>query len=192
MVEAYPLQWPVGKPRTEYPDKSRFSTEPRRARELLLEEIERLGGSLPVISSNLPLRRDGLPKLSTPQPRDTGVAVYFLLNGQQMCFACDRWALVHDNMLAIAKTIEALRGIERWGSTEMAQAAFVGFTALPAPASCWDVLGIVPGSSPAEIDSAYRRKAKELHPDVGGDVVLMAGLNKARDEAMEWHKRQRK
>lgn len=186
MVEAYPLQWPIGKPRTQYPDQSRFSTEPRRARELLLEEIDRLGGTLPIISSNLPLRRDGLPKISGPQPRDTGVAVYFMLNGQQMCFACDRWIEAHDNMLAIAKTIEALRGIERWGSSEMAQAAFVGFKALPAPASCWDVLGIAPGASLDAIRDAYRRKAREMHPDVGGDNTQMAGLNKARDEALEW------
>jgi hypothetical protein len=31
-----------------------------------------------------------------------------------MCFACDRWDSVGDNVYAITKTIKALRGIERW------------------------------------------------------------------------------
>lgn len=42
-----------------------------------------------------------------------GVAVYFTLKGQQFCFACDHWDEIKDNMQAIHKTIEALRGIER-------------------------------------------------------------------------------
>ena len=36
-------------------------------------------------------------------------------------------------MQAIAKTIEALRGINRWGTGDMMEAAFKGFSALPAP-----------------------------------------------------------
>jgi hypothetical protein len=48
-----------------------------------------------------------------------------------MCFACDRWDSVADNVQAIRKTIEALRGIERWGTGDMVQRAFAGFVALP-------------------------------------------------------------
>jgi hypothetical protein len=47
---------------------------------------------------------------------DVGVAVYFSYRNQQRCFACDRWNRIQDNMQAISKTIEALRGIERWAT----------------------------------------------------------------------------
>jgi hypothetical protein len=109
-----------------------------------------------------------LPYAIAREPNDRGAAVYFTLKGQQMCFACDRWDCVADNIQAIRKTIEALRGIERWGTGDMVQQAFNGFVALPAPPSAWKVLGVKPGASWTEINEAYREKAKKAHSDVGG------------------------
>lgn len=48
-----------------------------------------------------------------------------------MCFACEKWQDVYGNIYAIGKTIEALRGIERWGTGDMVEQAFTGFVALP-------------------------------------------------------------
>ena len=93
-----------------------------------------------VISTNIPLRRDGLPYAGQAQPNDPGVAVYFTTNDRTTCLACDRWKTVAENIYAIAKTIEALRGIERWGSKDAVGAAFLGFAALP-PSSWRKVLG---------------------------------------------------
>ena len=59
-----------------------------------------------------------------------------------MCFACDKWRDVYDNIYAIGKTIEALRGIERWGTGDMVEQAFTGFVALPSPKSPWEILGV--------------------------------------------------
>jgi len=156
-----------------------FST----ARDSLMHEIRLLGGTRPVLSTNIPLRRDGLPYAHQPQPADRGVAVYFTLKAMPMCFCCDRWDSVTDNMQAIRKTIEALRGIERWGTGDMVRQAFAGFVALPGN-SPWDVLGLKPGAGPAEIETAYREKAKRYHPDKGGRDDVMARLNAARDELL--------
>jgi hypothetical protein len=153
-------------------------------RDGLFGQIKLLGGTHIVLSTNIPLRRDGLPYAGQRQPDDRGVAVYFLRRGKQMVFACDRWEKVEDNMRAIEKTIEAIRGIERWGASEMMERAFQAFEALPAPKSCWDVLGLTPGASEDAINSAYRTKAKGAHPDAGGSQAAMAELNRARDEAL--------
>jgi len=122
-----------GKPRTAYPVRSRFDTIFARARDQVLHEIKLLGGSSPIISTNIPLRKDGVPYATYREPRDQGVAAYFTLKRRQMCFARDRWETISENMQAVSKTIEALRGIERWGSGSMVEQAFTGFVALPAP-----------------------------------------------------------
>ncbi len=184
MTEAYPLAWPSGRPRTQYPQQSRFGTALANARDSVLREIRLLGGTLPVISSDLLQRQDGLPLAKQAQPHDKGVAVYFSHKKQQMCFACDRWQKVEDNLLAVAKTIEALRGIERWGTGDMVQQAFTGFVALPAPSNHWDALGLKQGASRDDIEAAYRDKAKSAHPDAGGSHDQMARLNAARDELL--------
>ena len=106
-VDAFPLSWPSGKPRTRNPQRSRFDVSLATARDCLMHEIRLLGGTLPVLSSNVQLRRDGLPYANMREPDDRGVAVYFTLKGQQMCFCCDRWDSVADNIQAVRKTIEA-------------------------------------------------------------------------------------
>lgn len=183
-VEAYPLHWPAGWPRARHPQSARFDASFAKARDGLFNEIKLLGGTYITLSSNVPLRRDGIPYANMAQPTDRGVAVYFLRRGRSMVFACDRWNKVEDNIRAIEKTIEAIRGIERWGASEMMERAFTAFEALPAPKSCWEVLGVRPGASADDINGAYRQKARAAHPDAGGSDVAMAELNRARDEAL--------
>lgn len=191
MTQAYPLQWPPGQPRT--PDHQRernwkFRTSQDVAQRKVISEISMLGGRNAVISTNIPLRRDGLPYASYSQKRgeDCGVAVYFSLNSQPMCFACDKWDNYADNMTSIAKTIEALRGIERWGSGHMMKQAFSGFAALPAPYAPknWRaVLGVFPDATLEAVERAYRALLMTRHPDKGGSHEAMAELNAARDQA---------
>jgi hypothetical protein len=180
MTEAFPLQWPLSKPRTPYPATSKFGSRSiGQAIDILRKQIALLGGEHAVISTNTKLRLDGLPYSQQAQPSDKGVAVYFAHKKRPMCFACDRWDKVQDNVYAVAMTIEALRGIERWGGGKMMEEAFTGFTALPGY-SHWDVLGLKPGASATEIEAAFRGKAKLVHPDVGGSEAEMAKLNAAR------------
>src|SRR5271170_6432852 len=122
MTEAYPLQWPFGRPRKMYPDSSKFGNRTiDQAINILRKQITMLGGGTAVISSNMRLRLDGYPYSNQAQPSDKGVAAYFTYKDRPMCFACDRWDKVQDNVYAIAMTIEAMRGIERWGSGSMVE-----------------------------------------------------------------------
>ena len=76
MIQAYPLQWPVGYPRTKVPAHSKFNCTFYAAMTGVMDEVRKLGGKQLVISTNVPLRRDGLPR-SGQMPKDRGVAVYF-------------------------------------------------------------------------------------------------------------------
>jgi hypothetical protein len=49
-----------------------------------------------------------------------------------------------------------------------------------------EILGVKPLSSWREIEALYRRRAKELHPDRGGDPEEMAQLNWAFDRLREY------
>ncbi|WP_431276209.1 J domain-containing protein [Variovorax ureilyticus] len=194
-AEAYPLQWPTGRARTERwrREPAPFDVTFARARDDIVREVELLtgtrhyGDAYVVISTNTALARDGLPLAGQRQPDDPGVAVYFTYKKRQMSFACDRWTKIEDNMRAISKTIEALRSIARWGTGDMLEAAFTGFEALPAPGAVrawWEVLGVARHATKDEITQAYRRAAMDAHPDRGGSHDRMAELTRARDEGM--------
>lgn len=184
MAQAFPLQWPTGWPRSKRRERSRFDCSFTEARDGLWGEIRRLGGSYLVVSTNVELRRDGLPYATRGEPSDPGVAVYFLYNKKQMVFACDRWDRVKDNLRAIEKTIEAIRGIERWGASDMMERAYSAFEMLPPPN--WRTeFGFAPGDKPSaeEIERRFRDLAKKHHPDHGGDAERFQALKRARDAA---------
>lgn len=190
MAEAFPLSWPVGWPRTKTPTSSRFDVSFAAARDGLFDQLRLLGAKLPVLSTNVPLRRDGLPYANQPEPTDRGAAIYFVLSGKSMVFACDRWDRVKDNVRALEKTIEAIRGIERWGASDMLERAFSGFVALAAPGTkkTWrEVFGFhdIQMPSAAELNRTWRDLAARRHPDAGGSHDLMAELNAARAEALK-------
>lgn len=187
-ISAYPLCWPPGRPRTRWPTKSNFETTFAVARDELVAEVKRLGGRKLILSTNVALRQDGLPLAAQRKPTDTGVAAYFERNGKRVCFACDRWDQVQDNMRAIVKTIDAIRGIARWGTGDMLEAAFTGFTALPPPTNVvaagnwWTVLGVSRHEATQAVDIAYRIKRSETHPDRGGSSLAFQAVQQAWDE----------
>ena len=189
-AEAFPLQWPAGWSRTSSRENSRFETTFGRVRDELVNELRLMGASMPVISTNLPLRRDGLPRADSGYISDPGVACYFLYKGKPMVFACDRWKRVEDNLQAVKKTIEAIRGIKRWGVSDMLERAFTGFQALPAPTKeiGWrEVLGFTANSrpSPEAVKNSYRNLANQFHPDKGGSHEKMLAINNAYSQGMQ-------
>lgn len=175
--ESYPLSWPVGVKRNGGRNESRFDqgTTLYQARQKLRREISLLPARDLVISTNIKTRADGEVYSNSREPDDPGVAIYFKFRGVSRCLASDFYRTVRENTWALAKTIEAMRGIDRWGVSEMLERMFTGFRALPAPEQIdwWNVLG-VPRDSPVEkIRSAYRRAIMEAHPDRGssGDAA---------------------
>lgn len=180
MTEAYPLQWPEGRPRTTARERSRFNTSLADARDALMQELRLMGVRYPVLSTNVTLRRDGLPYANQPEPNDPGIAIYFEWKGRKQAFSCDRWDRVRDNVQAIRLTIAALRGLDRWGTGDMVEAAFVGFQALPPPGDkWWLILGVAENAPLLVAEAAYRALAREGHPDAGGSDTEMARLNRA-------------
>jgi hypothetical protein len=193
-MQRYPLHWPAGWPRTQLwqrkaaafhkgtaGDKSKLTITDAIAR--LQRELDALSVGDMLLSTNLELRLDGHPRADRSPPTDTGVALYFRLKGKDTALACDKWDRVADNITALAKHIEALRGIDRWGVGSIGQ-AFAGYQALPAPEQWWQVLGTSQTASAAEIESAYRDIARSAHPDRGGSNAAMSRVNAARDAAL--------
>jgi len=199
-VDAYPLHWPANFPRTVKGDRqpARFHRDGQPltiagGRDRILSEIRsftrsghkcRIDPDQVVISSDVPLRRDGLPASGRRMPDESGVAVYFELDGEAYCLPCDTWDRAPDNMAAIAAHLSAMRGIERWGVGDV-RAHFAGFVALEhQPVPKWhDVLGCAPDVGPEAVKIAYTRARKAAHPDHGGTAEK---FQKVQNAYAEW------
>lgn len=185
--ESYPLHWPSGWKRTHNREHSRFKTGFGAARKLLFAELDRLGAIKIILSTSVPLRNDGMPRANTrPDGGDSGVAIYFQRNGKDMVFACDKYRETCDNIYAIAKTIDAMRGIERWGASDMMERAFSGFKALASSTGrdWWDVLQVNRDATRDVIEANFKRLLRDRHPDAGGSHEAMSELNAARAKAI--------
>lgn len=188
-IRSYPLYWPESWPRTEPGKKKRAKFKDRSVtvgRREIETQIKLFGGKELIISTNLELRNDGLPRSGQRQPQDVGVSIFFTRNKQEMALACDLYMTVEDNLWALCRTLDALRQIERDGSPALINRAFKGFAALPDPEQrdWWDVLSVPKTATDGEIRAAYISLAKKYHPDAGGDAAVFDQVQKAYDMAM--------
>lgn len=211
-INAYPLQWPIGWKRTDA--QRRREAKFGRARQnnggsyvagraltitesvqRVLTELTRMGVDRQeiVISTNVPVRLDGLPRSGERQPQDPGAAVYWrdTWTSAPRVMAIDQYDRVEDNLAAVAATLDAMRAIERHGGAVILERAFTGFTALPAPGQgakreWWVVLDVDRATVTREgCKVAYRRLASQFHPDKpGGSHDAMTELNAAQDAAL--------
>lgn len=185
MTTPYPLAWPQQFPRTKTREAGRFKTTLAAALRNVEDALRLFGQdsgrevSAVVISSNQSL---GSKKLEDP-----GIAVWFNWDGDLRCIPVDRYQSVEANLQAVFHVLEARRTEMRHGTLTTVRAAMSGFKALPArtPAtSCWDILGVPIGSSKPDIETAFKKLAKNYHPDLGGSDRAMSALNRARAEAI--------
>jgi hypothetical protein len=212
-ITAYPLQWPTGWPRSvpAQMKRGKFGVRSYRsgssykslnditvseATRRILSELGSMGVDSQdiVISTNIKLRLDGLPRSGEKEPDDSGAAVYWVTaSGDHRVMAIDRYYTVADNLAAIAATLDAMRAIERHGGAQILDRAFTGFTALPAPGASksWrDILDVPEyGDRESQLARArlhYRAQASANHPDRGGSADRMAEINRAWAEAQEY------
>ncbi len=204
----YPLYWPDGWKRCSNRERARFGTREQRygqggsnwiqRNELsvndgvkrVLKELRTMGvsESKVIISTNVPVRLDGLPYSDRKAPSDPGVALYWQDNrGRKKCMAVDRYDRVADNIAAIAATLDAMRAIERHGGAEILERTFLGFAALPERSGkAWrQVLGFG-DTTPTrdQILERYMDLARKAHPDAGGSHEGMTDLNSAKSAAL--------
>lgn len=197
--QRYPLEWPPGWPRTKFDDResdARFSGSTygglsvERTRNQLFQELNLLGASDVVLSTNLALRRDGMPIAEVRRLEDPGVAAYFTLSKRRLVMATDRFVSVAGNMRSIALAIAGMRQLQRHGGGPMMDRAMSGFVALPAPGARrhWRVVLAIPSGQRIDRDAIelqFRMLAKVHHPDRGGSTETMAELTAARAEALK-------
>ena len=183
MTSAYPLSWPDGFPRSAKRETGQFKTSLAVALKNVETSLARFGkdSGKPVahvvLSSNC--------ALGVARPQDPGIAVWFTWDGLQVCIPVDRYTTPEANLQAIHHVLEARRTELRHGTLALVRATMTGFVALPAPgAKPWEqVLGVSREANIDQIEAAYRRLAKDRHPDHGGSTDAMAELNRARKEA---------
>jgi hypothetical protein len=188
MIEAFPLQWPLAYKRTPWQKEARFDTSFAAARDGIVKELRLLGARDVVISTNVPLKQDGLPYANFKSLQDTGVAVYFTYEKEQMVFCCDKWKKVEDNLTAIKKTVNSFRMMPEWGVSDMLKRAFTGFKTLPAASVAkewWQVLGVPQISTKDEVSKAYKNLAKMHHPDAGGSHHHFTEINEAYQKGLK-------
>lgn len=186
-IQGYPLFWPEGWPRTHYGRRvpSNYKVSFIKARDDLLRELSIAGARHVIVSTNIPLRRDGLPLAGQRAPEDPGVAVYWTdRKGAARVIACDVWQTVRENLRAVGLAYASIRQIERSGSTELLERAFAGFARLPAAPDCWSILGVSRGATREQIALRFRDLAAEHHPDRGGDPERFKRLSEAYHQAL--------
>jgi hypothetical protein len=192
-IPRFPLTWPDGWRRTGDRKRAAFKTYRRELSVMdgtkrVLYELERLGirDGDAVISTNVQLRLDGLPRSDRGEPGDPGAAVYWRDAQDRMkVMAVDRYDRVADNLAAVAATLEAMRAIERHGGGEILERSFTGFDALPPPPDPFAVLGVTRSANEASINAAWRAKVRAAADPLHGSQNLLVDINVARDKCLK-------
>ena len=190
------LDWPRHKPRTQEEDRRRASFHSNNGLVGMDTALRRLNDQIMVLDRKYitpyVLTTGGLGRNNRPltHVKDPGAAVYFEMFGAEIVLACDKWDRAPDNIVAIAKHIESLRGQERWGVATTKE-AFAGHMALPAPMTgsepWFSVLNFKDPDivTEADIKARYRSMAKQHHPDTGdGNNDRMTMLTQAKEEGL--------
>ncbi len=96
IIDAFPLAWPLGYPRHQGKKiDSRFTCTLDSTRNGVFREIKLLKGKDVIISTNIPLRKDGNFYASLkPVSEDLGVAVYFTYKNEQKVICCDAYKTI--------------------------------------------------------------------------------------------------
>lgn len=186
-------RWP-GKPKVTR-KRSTFKAGYSDTLDLLERELDAVHARDVVIQAYFQrrdIRNDGWPK-SSARPTGPGVIVTFLRGKETVSFPCDTFDDWQDNLRAVAKSLEALRLVDRYGVTSNGE-QYSGFTALPpAPEGMTDLAAVQILNehsgyaqswilqSAENFQVAYRAAALTTHPDRnGGHHSLFVRVNEAK------------
>ncbi len=202
-----PLQWPDSWRRTptNKRQRARFDTGLAVSVGGIYTSLRIMSAKHGVVTSDLPTKRNGTPYATPREPEDPGVAVWWVdMKGNERVMACDRWDTVRDNMQAVNASLNALRGLERWGASEVTERAFAGFAALPPgsgaetgvvdvkPVVHWtevlDVKGAWVNDAPPEAllafaKTQYRKLVSSAADGREPSKEIMIALNRAMEDA---------
>jgi hypothetical protein len=191
--------WP-GRP-TKNRQNSSFRADYTNTLQLLDYELDRLDARSATVRLALhggAIRRDGWPR-SDARPHHPGVVLEFRdPKGEQLHY-CDTYHDWQSNLRAIAKTLESLRDIARWGAAHGQQ--YRGFykelpagsaQAAPAPltreraAAVLVELAAEPGVTATQVlastviaKALFQAATKRCHPDTSGSEERQRRLNEA-------------
>ena len=131
-------------------------------------EVWQLDGDAIVIGVGLTefdIRLDGAPRANARPMRHPGVEVSFDSRHGRLTYATDVFTDWRDNVRAIAKGLEALRAVDRWGVAKRGQ-QYAGFALLTAGPSL-EQLGAELVARHGSVAAALRA----THPDTGGPTA---------------------
>lgn len=178
----FPLCWPTAIPRSKSREPSRFKTTLPSALDNVEKSLQAFGKDSRTKVTNIIMSSN--VTLGAASPADAGVAVWFMWGDDQVCIPVDRYITVAANLQAIHHILEARRTELRHGTLALVRASMQGFKMLPAPYQWHEVLGVAPTATRAEIEEAYKARARSAHPDLGGTQDDMAKLNDARAQGL--------
>lgn len=177
-----PTVWPKKATPAWARKRPQFKTIWTKALDLLDREIYYLGGKNVTIAIDVEerfIRPDG-QLYASARPRSPAVIVSFDTARGRLQFPCDTFGFWQENVDAIARSMEKLRAVDRYGVTTGEQ--FSGFKAIPASTSptmnaeeaarhIAQLLGMhayVLLQHAGDAQMAIRRARQKVHPDVGG------------------------
>ncbi len=171
--------------RTRFPTRSKFRAGHGDTLALLDRELRHLKAKDVVIQADCDktqIRMDGM-LYSGARLRTGGIILTFASKFGPLSYPCDKYSDWHDNLRAIALSLEALRSVDRYGVTRRAE-QYKGWARLAGPAEangfatledaarflCENLDGDLESASAIIGDReyfryAYKTVAGNLHPD---------------------------
>lgn len=156
--------WPGERTPSYRRTRSPFKTVWTSVLSHLSKELRHLGGRNVVLKlgvSPRDVRQDGMLRADA-RPQDPGVIIQFvagrLKGSPTLLYRCDRFPFWQDNVSAIARGLEALRLVDRYGVTPTGE-QYAGFKALPS-------------STDATLTTEKAAQIIEAHSSVGAAAIL--------------------
>lgn len=169
-----PLQWVSHIKRAQVRVKSKFKAHTvSKSCGLIKRQIGLMGGRDCIVTSNIPTNTIGFSSVNLyGNSLDTGVSIFFKLNNMQKVIQVDKYNDFNSNLYALAKSVEAMRNLDRWGGVQVMDGMFTGFAALPSPeqVSVSTMTFYFEGfTTKSAARPLYLDLCKRLHPDNGGN-----------------------